>query len=48
MERPTKQIDGFDTEELWVRILFAAVPWIQPFDKELLNKIKEDAEQNGV
>lgn len=48
MEKPIRQTEGFDTEELWVRVLLAAIPWIQPFDKELLNKMKEDAEQNGM
>lgn len=48
MEKPTEQTEGFDTEELWARVVIAAIPWMQPFDKELLNKLKEDIEQNGM
>lgn len=33
--------------DMWVSLVMAAIPWIQPFDKELIEKLKEDME-NGM
>lgn len=28
--------------DIWVALMIAAIPWVQPFDKELIEKLKED------
>lgn len=28
--------------DMWVALVLSAVPWLQPFDKELIEKLKEE------
>lgn len=30
--------------DMWASLVMAAIPWVQPFDKELIEKMKEDME----